>query len=240
MKKYLLFCLLTNICVFFNGCKTELAREVPETEEKLFQQAQQFLKEGRPQDAFQAFSNLLEKRKDAPETHLEMGRLYLSLHNDPLFAICHFRQYLLLEPQGKLAPMALQMIETAKKEFARTLPLNDTYVESPEYLNLMEVLKQVRKENTQLKEHIAQLTTQAKTKATTQVSPAATTTGTSSPTAAGETTYVVQGGDTLSKISLKVYGTTKHWQQIFEANKDILHSPNSLKIGMKLRIPSRG
>ena len=50
-------------------------------------------------------------------------------------------------------------------------------------------------------------------------------------------TYTVQKGDTLGGISMKVYGTSKRWKQIFEANQDVLKDPNHLKVGQLLRIP---
>jgi nucleoid-associated protein YgaU len=49
--------------------------------------------------------------------------------------------------------------------------------------------------------------------------------------------YVVQKGDTLSKIAEEVYGDKMLYPQIFEANRDILSDPNKLKPGQKLRIP---
>lgn len=49
--------------------------------------------------------------------------------------------------------------------------------------------------------------------------------------------YTVGKGDMLSTISQKVYGTSKKWQKIYDANRDVLKDPNALKVGMKLRIP---
>ena len=133
--------------------------------------------------------------------------------------------------------MVLQMIETAKKEFARTLPFNDHYSESPEYLNLQEVIKQLRNENNQLKKKLAQLKQRTK-----KANPAASNTYVITPTKESNTnverTYVVQSEDTLSKISLKMYGSAVKWKIIFDANRNLLPSPNSLKIGMELRIPA--
>lgn len=48
-------------------------------------------------------------------------------------------------------------------------------------------------------------------------------------------TYVVEKGDTLAKISKKVYGTTKEWKKIAEANH--ITNPKALKVGMTLKIP---
>jgi len=49
--------------------------------------------------------------------------------------------------------------------------------------------------------------------------------------------YIVQKGDTLSKISQKYYGSTRSWQKILSANQDVLPDPNHLKPGLKLIIP---
>ncbi len=52
--------------------------------------------------------------------------------------------------------------------------------------------------------------------------------------------YTVVGGDTLSGISQKVYGSQKHWRAIYEANKSAIGSdPADLKVGMKLKIPAK-
>ena len=50
--------------------------------------------------------------------------------------------------------------------------------------------------------------------------------------------YVVQPGDTLSKIAKDVYGSVKAYVKIYEANQDIVKDPNLIYPGQKLRIPS--
>jgi len=49
--------------------------------------------------------------------------------------------------------------------------------------------------------------------------------------------YTVEKNDTLQKISQKFYGTTKKWAKIYEANKDILSSPNRVYPGQVINIP---
>jgi nucleoid-associated protein YgaU len=49
--------------------------------------------------------------------------------------------------------------------------------------------------------------------------------------------YVVQKGDTLQKISQKFFGTTKKWKKIYNANKNVLKSPDRIRSGQKLAIP---
>jgi nucleoid-associated protein YgaU len=50
-------------------------------------------------------------------------------------------------------------------------------------------------------------------------------------------TYVVAAGDNLQKISQRVYGTPDRWQEIFEANRELIKNPNLLFVGLTLRLP---
>jgi len=47
----------------------------------------------------------------------------------------------------------------------------------------------------------------------------------------------VKAGDTLSAISLRVYGNANQYQKIFDANKPMLKDVNKIYPGQKLRIP---
>jgi nucleoid-associated protein YgaU len=49
--------------------------------------------------------------------------------------------------------------------------------------------------------------------------------------------YVVQKGDSLSKIAEEFYGDKMLYPKIFEANRDILTDPDRIKPGQKLLIP---
>ena len=61
--------------------------------------------------------------------------------------------------------------------------------------------------------------------------------GAGSAVGASARTYVVQAGDSLSKISKEFYGNTNQYMKIFEANKEQLSDPDKIKPGMKLNIP---
>ncbi len=50
-------------------------------------------------------------------------------------------------------------------------------------------------------------------------------------------THVVSDGDTLTKISLRYYGTANKWSTIYQANRDKLPNESVLSIGTVLRIP---
>ncbi len=49
--------------------------------------------------------------------------------------------------------------------------------------------------------------------------------------------YVVQRGDSLSKIAKEVYGNAGRWKEIFEANRDQIQDPSLIRPGQELRIP---
>ena len=51
------------------------------------------------------------------------------------------------------------------------------------------------------------------------------------------TSYTVVDGDSLWVISKKVYDKGSRWEEIYEANRDQLSSPDDVSIGMVLRIP---
>jgi LysM repeat protein len=59
------------------------------------------------------------------------------------------------------------------------------------------------------------------------------------PTPGQPTEYIVQAGDTLSKIAKQFYGNGNLWPVIFEANRDTLPDPSRLKVGQKLIIPAK-
>lgn len=49
--------------------------------------------------------------------------------------------------------------------------------------------------------------------------------------------HTVKSNETLSSISLDVYGDMKYYTKIFEANPDVLRSAHLIHVGQKLRIP---
>jgi LysM repeat protein len=274
---------LALVLLSLTGCSNDSSLEiVPERDEKHFNRGQIKLGEQRYDEALDAFLKVIEKRKEAPESHLEAGRLYQDYLGDPVAAIYHYRKYLEYEPNSDQAPLVRQMIESAKKDFARQLP-GQPYDDEIERLDLLEIIESVRAENLELKRQLAasrtrveqlegatvsapsfstatsgtsssagtrssstsstSTTTRPATRpATTATTPATTrpATTTSAPattTANGVRLYTVQEGDTLSRISTKFYGTPARWQDIFNANRDIMASPHSLRLGQQIKIP---
>ena len=80
---------------------------------------------------------------------------------------------------------------------------------------------------------------QAAQKAPPQQQPGVTPVGGTKESAAqgAATTYTVEKGDTLSKISKQFYGDANQYMKIFEANRDQLKDPDQIQIGQVLKIP---
>lgn len=51
--------------------------------------------------------------------------------------------------------------------------------------------------------------------------------------------YTVARGDTLSSIARNVLSDISRWREIYELNRDQLPNPNTLRVGMELRLPPR-
>jgi nucleoid-associated protein YgaU len=49
--------------------------------------------------------------------------------------------------------------------------------------------------------------------------------------------YVIQSGDTLSKIAKRYYGDAMKYPRIFEANREVIQDPDKIFVGQKIRIP---
>jgi len=223
-----------------SGCGRSGGFALSEEDEPDFRKGESLLKENRMDEALLAFEKVVDARRDSPESHLELGRIFLDHVKDPVAAIYHFRKYLELRPNSDTAREVTQLIETGKKDFARTLP-GDPFGMTGTQVDALDQLRSLRAENAQLKKDIAALRGQpapARAASASSAQPAATAANTApaQPQAAARS-YTGQTGDTLSKISDSVYGTTARWQEIYDANRNQLKNPHDLKVGMTLVIP---
>ncbi len=209
-----------------------------------FQQGRSFLKVGKEEEALDEFLGVTRRTLKCPKSHLEAGRLFLTLESrkDPVAAIYHFRRFLLLENESREAPKVKQLIVTAEREIIRDLP-GEPYSEYLDSLSLREENERLKREISDLQARIglplnvkkSQILKQNKPKMAIQPP---------SPSIRKKTeserprTYVVKQGDSLYAISRKLYGDSSHIDRIFQANRQSLASKNSLKLGQKLIIPA--
>ena len=258
--KFLLILLAGFVLVIYGSCNPRSASVMAESEEPHYHRGKRLVRENRNAEALEAFLKVIEKRKDAPESHLEAGRISLDHLKDPITAIYHFRKYLENRPEDtEKAELVHQLIETAEKEFARSLP-GKPFESQLSRLDLDDKVQQLQSENLQLKQRIAgyeqkldemqralesvQPLAAARFRNTSEdasIQPNMTVSsneeGQSNDGPSRPTTYTVEEGDSLSKISQKMYGTSARWMDIYQANKDKLSSPHDLIPGEEIRIP---
>lgn len=236
------------------GCPLQPPAQLSaETDDAHFRRGKELLQEGRTQEALAAFLNVVDKRGgDAPESHLELGEIFLTQVRDPIAAIYHFRRYRELKPNGPQAELVRQRIETATREFARSLPAQPLQGQV-ERLEMLEQIASLRRENESLRRELearampmvprdppvaarppAQPATPPQTLQPAPARPA------QPAPPAGQRRYVVQRGDTLFRIAERMYGPGQgnRWRDIQNANRTLLPRENSpLQVGMELIIP---
>ena len=239
------------------GCAPSGVEVFSETDEKQYQLGKDFKNQGRMEEALGAFERVIDARRDAPESHLEAGYIYLRTLKDPINAIYHFNRYLRLQPHSSQATQVGQLVETAQKEFARQLPAQP-YEDSLDRIDLMDLVQTLKQENEGLKRELitassrvqqlenvlgqARRSTQtlayAQNGQAAQVRPPvpATQQAVLTPSNAPRA-YTIRSGDTLSAISKRFYGTPTRWIDIYQANRDRISSESAIRVGQEIRIP---
>lgn len=133
------------------GCDGPSSLDLPETDEVLYKRGQQFLRSQQNQLALESFLKLIDKRDgDAPESHFEAGRVYLTHLKDPYAAIYHFRRYQQIKPNSLQAELVKQMIETAMKESLKGLPGTAMSAEV-DRLDMLDMVQKLKAENADLR-----------------------------------------------------------------------------------------
>ena len=222
------------------GC-SEFDEVSDEENSSAFQKGKSYLKVGKNEDALDEFLSITRRMVRCPKSHLEVGRLYLTLKSrkDPVAAIYHFRRYLFLEPSSREAPKVKQLIVTAEKEIIRNLP-GKPYAGYLDGLTLQEENLKLKREVADLKARIGLPLSEplppGQIRSPRSPSPAQPETTMPKPATAPKN-YVVQKGDSLYAISRKFYGDSSHIDRIYQANRDVMRSKNSLQVGQALKIP---
>lgn len=231
------------VLLVLGGCNSD-SDQTPEREDSDYKRAIGFYKSERFEHALTLFLKVIDRRQMAPESHLEVGRIYLDNIKDPIAAIYHFRKYLECKPNSEQAPVVRQMIDTGMKAFAKSLP-GRSYETDVDRLDLMTLLKKTQDENLQLRKENANFkmllgkTNSQKDRVEPVPTQMSFVSGSYQPKVEKkyEQLYTVGPGDTLSKISIKVYGNAMYWERIYNANKNLLPSAHALKQGQVLKVP---
>ncbi len=232
--------LLPILCfLLFSSCGPS-GPVIQEVDDPAFERGRSYLKVGKETEALDEFLSVTRRMVECPKSHLEAGRLLLTLEprKDPVASIYHFRRFLLLKPESREASKVEQLIVTAEREIIRKLP-GEPY---DGYLDLIALKEENAKLKRQVLDYQARLGEPIGEVGPTVnpvIPPVARPTQPTVPTPVSPVTrsYVVKQGDSLYAISRKFYGDSSHIDRIFQANRDSLPSKDSLKVGQTLRIP---
>ncbi len=137
---------------WFSGCGRNDPNVVTaETDDPTYIHGKELLKQGRTPEALASFLKVIERRgeQSSAESHLDAGIIYLKDSKDPVEAYHHFRQYLALQPNSKQAPYVRELIDNARREFARTLPAQSLDNQS-QHFELADQIDKLQRENDEL------------------------------------------------------------------------------------------
>ena len=133
------------------GCGGDSPSLSSEADDSSYRLGQQLEREGHWDEALASYLRVISRRGDAaPESNLDAGLIYLNHTQNPIFAIYHFSKYLELEPNSKKAGMVRGMIDSAKREFARTLP-GQPLESVTAHLGLEDQVARLQRENDELR-----------------------------------------------------------------------------------------
>lgn len=201
----------------------------------VFQKAVKAEEAGKYAEAASGFQEYLDFNRKSPITHEKLAKLYADNLDDPFLSAYHYQQILVYQPDSPDRDAIETFIVAQEKKFAekmqqkypRDFPsVTELNKLKDDYNNLVYAAIKVKKRNAAL---------QKKLKGEIKVTGPG---GQQRVVAEGvQEIYTVQSGDTLTKIAKKVYGSSKNYKLIYEANKDTMPSEASLKIGQKLKIP---
>lgn len=188
--------------------------------------------------AIETYNRALDRKPTLARAHLELGLLYDANKQDYVRAIYHYQRYLELRPQAEKKKLIEDLIRQAKLSYAASLPHQPG--------GAVEQIAVLKREIEMLKAELERQkgggggvapAAKARTGKAKAAEPAAKDDLKPEPAKPAVQTYVVQNGDTLSRIAEKMYNDRNKWKAIYDANRGTLASPESVKTGQTLIIP---
>ncbi len=150
--------------LFILGCGSPtLVERAREADDPDYQDAKDLLARNLNPQAISKFQGLIHRRKgNAPESHLELGLIYLNHLNDPVSAIYHFNQCNFwqrslgdsLEVQRSIRRVE-ELIGMAEKNYILGSFKHHKYQDSMERIGLLDTIDQLRKDNDYLNRELS-------------------------------------------------------------------------------------
>lgn len=217
------------------GCgKNTQSTEAKEERNPLIKQGQAYMEIKDYVKAEAAFKQAIDTNPRMARPHLDLATIYQQYRPDYISSIFHYKRYLELRPDSEKAEFINEQIKKVQVALAEAILTQSGAVQA------VEELKQLRKENAELKRQLA-----AQSKSTADSAPAKSVTQAvpkstkpSASTQPSHQIYTVVAGDNLTKIAKKYYGDDDY-DAIYQANSERMKSPSDLRVGQTLIIPNR-
>ena len=219
-----------------SGCGLGLSGDKMEENDPLIRRAQARKNVQDIDGAIDLYTKALERKPHLARAHLEMGLLYDQYKEDYIQAIYHYQRYLELRPKTEKKKLIEDLIRHARISFAATLPYQPSGA-IQEISLLKKEIESLRQELDEARGEAVVLRKPAAGKRSSAVVRAATPKIKPKPARPPVRTYVVQTGDTLSRIASKMYNDPGKWDVIAQANKSTLPNPETVRVGQTLVIP---
>jgi len=197
--------------------------------------------------AVQLYLEALHANPTLARAHLELGLIYDEHKEDYIRAIYHYQRYLEMRPETEKRQLIEDAVRHSRMAYAASLPQRPS--------EAIEVIAQLKNENRVLRQRNQELMGRLEEKISAAAdNPYVPTLSAEDPVLRAQrpdptppvevavspskvTHYTVKANDTLISISKKVYGTSKRWKDIYQANRGEIGSTYRLKIGQRLNIP---
>lgn len=225
-----------------SGCGGTSLRDAREERDPLLRRAREKRNAQDMEGAVELYQRALDKKPNLARAHLELGALFDQNQRDYVRAIYHYERYLEMQPEAEKKELVQELIRHARLSFAASLPDRPNEAVR-EIAKLKQEISALHDELARVQGSPRPAPAPAATRSSAANAPAPTPTPV--PTASNVAapvvmeTYVVVAGDTLSRVAGKVYGDSKRWPEIYEANRAILPSPQSMRVGQTLQIPKK-
>lgn len=226
------------------GCRRSAAwHDDHELRNPAFAAAESLREAGRAEAAVETLRDVVRRHPDLARAHLALALIADQPGGDLWEAVYHYRRYLELRPESEKRAMIEAQVAAARKSLAGGAGGGSDSGSGAEAESL-------RRENAQLKEQLEALRRQLRrygeTAPATEPPPAPAASPSLAPAPSpapsparppAVSSYRVKAGDSLSGIASQVYGSADKWKRIYEANREVLRSPESVRAGQLLLIP---
>lgn len=216
-------------------------RDVAEENNPHIQKAQQQAGMKQWDKAIHQYEIALENHPEYAKPHMDLALIYHQHKKNYIRAIYHYERYMEKRPDSDKAKMVGGWIRQAKILLAAEVGQTSR--------GINEEIIRLKKENNLLRNQI-QLAARKRRPATPIIEPQLPPPvlasapviprriASSTPSASGTPkTYTVRAGDTLSKISRSIFGTSGKWKEIYEVNRNQMRTANDLKEGQVIALP---